>query len=1099
MQPVLTVRLLGSFDAQYGDMPVATLHTGRLQALVAYLLLHGDSPQPRQHLAFQLWPDALESKARNNLRQLLFQLRLTLPDADRFLAISGATVAWRRDDAQLVDVHQFETAWSQAQAAEQVGDAASSRHWLEAAVAQYGGELLPACYDDWIQPDREHLRDLAYTAHGKLLRLLEEQQDYEAALLTAQAMLRLDHLHEEAYQHLIRLHALLRDPVGARRVYETAVDAFRRELGVEPGAALCRAFEQSQSGALAPPPALRTEVRAAHPLPLIARHTEQQQMRAAWTRVTQGVPAMLLVTGEAGIGKSRLAEGLYHQAQQQGYPAASTRCYEAEGRLSLAPVVEWLRSPALRPHLATLDRVWLTEIARLLPELLVEYPDLPPPESIGEYGQRQRFFEALARAILAAPSPLLLWIDDLQWCDSETLEWLHYLLRYQLDAALLVLGTARSGEFPRQHPLAALTQQLRIEDRLTTVELGPLDAAETARLAAQIRGSEVDTATAIHLFQETEGIPLFVVETVRTGLVSATNPAAPAAPDGRPRAESPLPPRLYATLARRLAQLSAPARRVADLAACVGRAFSWELLAHSLAEGEAALTQSLDELWQKRILREESANTYDFSHDKLREVAYAEISVPRRRLLHRRIAQALETLHAENLDPVSGFIAAHYEQAGRPEQAVPYYQRAGLVAARVYANEDAIAWLRRSLSLLRDLPATTAHDTTELALQFALARLYRIAKGWAAPEVEQVVARALVLSEKVGGPLQRAEALYGAQTVYVVAAQLDRVESTYREMYQLYMESQGRPPPLFAGMMYAGTKLHRGQPVEARDLFEQMLVIGDEKQVLDLESSQGVNYLSHGHAWHAHALWYLGQPIEALEHARLAVELAEHFRQPFNRALAVTYQATLLEMQAEFEEFEAYAAQAVRLTTTYQAPYYQAWASILAAFTSAWRQPGDSELHQLRQAIDQFTATGARLRLPYYLCLLARAFHRANRPAEGLAAIEEAMGESRQNNERWWAPELHRIHGILLLAQEADTADVEAAYQRALELARAQQAASLELRAATSLARLWTATGRVGGVERLLDPLSRLLASPADTPDLRAARAVLIDSVKPHA
>lgn len=1091
MLPALRIRVLGGFDARYGETSVAALSTGRLQALVTYLLLHGDTSQPRQHLAFQFWPDAPETNARNNLRQLLFHLRLALPDAERFLAISGASVAWRRDEAQVIDAHQVEQAWAAALAAEQTGDERALQQRLDDMIAAYHGDLLPACYDDWIRPDRERLHNLALTAYEKLLRLLEAQQNDEAALHTAHAMLRLDPLHAQTYLHLLRLHTSLRDPTGARRVYETAVDTFRRELGVEPGEALREAFERSQRLALTAPPTVRSVARTAHTAIVIGRQAEQEQMRRAWQRATAGASGMLLLTGEAGIGKSHLAERLYHQAQQQDSSAASARCYEAEGRLSFAPVVEWLRSPALRPHLATLDHVWLTEIARLLPEMLVEYPDLPAPESIGEYGQRQRFFEAMARAVLVIPLPLLLWIDDLQWCDSETLEWLHYLLRSRPDAALLILGTARSGELTRQHPLATIAQQLRIEDRLTLIELGPLDAAETARLAGVIRGAELDAPAALSLFRETEGNPLFVVETVQAGLIGAATAEAASGPDAPNRGDAPIPPRLYAILARRLAQLSPPARRVAELGACVGRAFAWELLTQALAEDDAELTHSLDELWQKRILREVSANSYDFSHDKLLEVTYAEISVPQRRLLHRHIAQSLEALHAASLDPVSAQIAAQYELAGAPSKAVPYYQRAGLVAARVYANNDAIAWLQRALALLADLPATTKRDSTELALQFALARLYRIAKGWAAPEVERVVDRTLVLSEKVGDALQRAEALYGAQTVYVVAGQLDKVENTYRQMYQLHMDAQGQPPPRFAGMMYAGAKLHMGQAVEAREVFEQMLAVVDERQVLDLETSQGINYLVHGHAWHAHALWYLGQPRAALEHAARAVALAEQFRQPFNQALAVTYQAMLLEMQAGFEQFQVYAGEAVRLTKTYEAPYYHAWANILAAFAEAWPEPDEASLQQLRRTIDTFTATGAHLRLPYYLSLLARAYQRADRWAEGMAALEEAMRESRQNNERWWAPELHRLRGDLLLAQGAAVIDVEVAYKRALDLARAQQATPLELRAATSLARLWAALGQPDDIERLLAPVYQRLADAPDCPDIRAARAVL--------
>src|SRR6266852_8822606 len=193
----------------------------------------------------------------------------------------------------------------------------------------------------------------------------------------------------------------------------------------------------------------------------------------------------------------------------------------AEGQLSLAPVTEWLRSEGLRAPLRELDDVWLTEVVRLLPELVAEQPALPRYESVTEYGQRQRFFEALARAILVAPQPLLLLIDDLQWCDQETLEWLHFLLRFDPMARLFVVGCAREEELPPHHPLRNFLLHLRNTAAVTEIALQPLDAAETAKLAAQVAKRELDLDSIMHLYHETGGYPLFVVEIVRAGLEQA--------------------------------------------------------------------------------------------------------------------------------------------------------------------------------------------------------------------------------------------------------------------------------------------------------------------------------------------------------------------------------------------------------------------------------------------------------------------------------------------------------------------------------------------------------------------------------------------------
>ncbi len=725
-------------------------------------------------------------------------------------------------------------------------------------------------------PERARLRQQCYNACQKLVYILETQRDYAAALQAAHHLLRLDPLDEGAYVSLIRLYGLNDDRAGVQRIYQTAVETLWRELGVEPGDTLRAAYERLQQHPRAMTRFDPDDSAGSGSFKLVGRQAEWQQLQAAWQRAMNGGAHLLLITGEAGIGKSRLAEELFSWATQQGFTTAHTRSYGVEGRLSLAPITEWLRGNALRPHLASLDPVWLTEIARLLPELLSDYPDLVRPEPISEYGRRQRFFEALARGVLTAPRPLLLWIDDLQWCDQETLEWLHFLLRFEPRNPVLILGTARSEESPPDHPLSALARQLRTEDRIAIIELSPLDAAETAKLAAQVQGHTLDTSAIVRLYRETEGNPLFVVEVVRAGLAyTVTSPADPLIVTTFPDSPS-LPPRVQAIIAGRLAQLSPTARKVAEIGAAIGRAFTLDLLLLTGHEDEETVIHALDELWQKRIVREQSANLFDFTHDKLREVAYAETSGPQRRLLHRRIARSLEALNPAELDPISPQVAAHYEQAGLFEQAIPYYQRAGSVAASVYANEDAINLFMRGLELLEQLPASIKRDTQELNLQLALATLYRISKGWTSPEEERVMNRAMVLSDKVGNIEQRIRTMFGLQTLYVVQARYEKVEHTYAQTEKLFRQAQLMSPP-FAEIYLAGAKLLMGQMVEARKLFEKIVAMRDDKHIRDLQESQGLNYLVHGLAWNAHALWCLGYPQTALSRAQAAIEFAREF------------------------------------------------------------------------------------------------------------------------------------------------------------------------------------------------------------------------------
>ena len=390
--------------------------------------------------------------------------------------------------------------------------------------------------------------------------------------------------------------------------------------------------------------------------------------------------------------------------------------------------------------------MWLAELARLLPELLVHKPNIPRPDPLHESWQRQRLLEALSRAIHGVSSPLLLVFDDLQWCDRETLEWLHYHLRFDATARLLVVGTLRPDEVDYRHPLTALITQLRSSDQVHQIELGALTAAETATLAEQVAEHPLASELAQLLYLRTEGNPLFVAETVRASLIvgsASLNASLSAALQASP---ADLPPKIQAVIHQRLDALSPDARVLAGLAAVIGRSFTLSVLAQASGLDEDTLVRGLDELWQRRIVREQQADAYDFSHDRLREVAYAAVSLTRRRLLHRRVAEALEAVYAADLDAVSAQIAVQAEQAGQAAKAVTYYRRAAAAAQLMYAFEDVIGYLSKAQDLLRSLPATPNRAEQELEICVTLGSAWSSVKTCAAAEAKQAYDRAFQLS-----------------------------------------------------------------------------------------------------------------------------------------------------------------------------------------------------------------------------------------------------------------------------------------------------------------------------------------------------------------
>jgi DNA-binding SARP family transcriptional activator len=259
MVPTLNIRLLGEFSLDHDGTPITGVRTLRLQSLLAYLLLHRDAPQSRAHLAFQFWPDSAEPQARTNLRTLLHRLRRALPDAlpgdALFLDVDAQTVQWHPGAPATVDVAAFEEALAQADKAEEAQDKVAARNALEKAATLYSGDLLPSCYDDWILPHRERLRQAHLRALERLTRLLEDRREYDAAIAHAQRILRLDPLHEAACRRLMHLQGLKSDRAGALRAYHTCATTLQRELGVEPSPATQRAYEQILNVEVQPPPA----------------------------------------------------------------------------------------------------------------------------------------------------------------------------------------------------------------------------------------------------------------------------------------------------------------------------------------------------------------------------------------------------------------------------------------------------------------------------------------------------------------------------------------------------------------------------------------------------------------------------------------------------------------------------------------------------------------------------------------------------------------------------------------------------------------------------------------------------------------------------
>jgi DNA-binding SARP family transcriptional activator/tetratricopeptide (TPR) repeat protein len=1050
----LEVRLLGVVEIILDGRRLRAFNSLRLQRFLALITLRR-GPQHRSRLAFELWPDSNERQARTNLRKLLHEFRHSLPDIGEFVEIDNETVRWIPTGPSEVDVLRFRDAMA-------AGD-------LELAARLYSGDLLPACYDNWVLDERAKLRAEAY---GALVRLTEEaagRDDHRTTIRHAQRIIDLEPTDETAVRIQMEAHLALGDRAAALRSYHRYAEVLQRDLEVSPGEAIRAMYQQLRA-------LNRYEVQSKDLAPLaespfVGRDLEWNQLKEAWNTARESGAHLVLVTGEPGIGKSRLALELGRRVRAEGHVVASARAYEAAGRLPWGPVVDLLRSDALRSHINTLDTVWRAELARLLPELLDTSQPYGPSQS-SDPAQRYRLFDAVSRAILVGDRPRLLIIDDLQWCDTETIELIGFVIRSGQTAPVLIVGTVRSEEIPEHHPLVGLVDALGHDHAVTTVPLDRLDEATTAKLAARLRAEDtIDPELAARLWSETEGNPLFVIEALRAGISAGGSQAV-------------LTPTMRAVLRTRLGQLTDGARRLAEVAAVVGRPFSVGLMVSATGIDEHELVDHIDELWRRRIIRDQGL-TYDFSHDKLRAVALEMVSPARRRQLHRAVAEATAVEFHNDIDAASPQLAAHYDQAGMVEPAIDAYRVAGSRAVAVSALEEAVTMFRRALALLADLRPSPERDALELDLRIALGSPLVALEGYGSKGAHQLYERALSLCRKLHRPVDP-PILRGLGLARLQGCRFDDCEELARALLD---DESHDPIARTEGRYLLGVSAFwRGDLARARHYLDRAIEAydvshRDEHLELYAQDPKAVCLVRLALV----ELW-AGDAGRADQTARSALEIAVDLDHLMTLGYVITYAAILADESEDLARLAELLADADLVWKRLSERYLMVVLEALRGWLEVCEGSAGG-IEKIVRSVARSRTEGETLHLTYTLLLLARARGMVGEFREGRAATREGLSWSHRCNQRYLEAELWRVDGELAY-RSGETEAAAASLRSAVEVAVAQGAGWLELRALHSFAsRFPDQTVR----EQLRD-LIATIPSGYDLPAFRAATRLPSDS-----
>jgi predicted ATPase len=795
---------------------------------------------------------------------------------------------------------------------------------------------------------------------------------------------------------------------------------------------------------------------------------------------------LVLIVGEPGIGKSRLIEEFHARLRDTPHTWVEWSCSQLLLNTPLHPIAEWGRRrfggadiPADR-RLADLENT--LALIKLDPEenvpLLAPLLDIPPPPqralALAPAELRRRQLAALTNLVMAGArtQPAVLAVEDVHWADPTTLDVLGGIAERGALAPLFVLVTAR----PEFRP------SWGARSHHGTISLVPLDRHQVRHMVEELAARHALTKEVIEgVTQRAGGVPLFVEEVTRLLLER-----------GELGGSQAIPPTLQQSLTARLDRLG-PAREVAQISAVIGRDFSYALLRVVSGLDDAPLQAALDRLAEADILLVQGlppAADYRFKHALIQDAAYENLLKSRRQQFHRRIAQTLIERFPEVAEAEPALIAHHYMEAGLGEQAIVFWQKAGQRAVARSANLEAIAHLTKGLEVLKTQPETPARDQQELVLQTTVGVPLIAIKGMAAPEVERAYARARQLCLQVGDTPQLFPTLFGLWWFYEVKPDLGAAHELARQLLNLAGQADDSALLIQAHRAMGHTLFWLGEFSSARSHLEQAIARYDPQLHRSLASTYGehAGVITRGFA--AHVLWYLGYPDRALEAMQEALSIAAELTHPWTVVMINAFAAWLRAYRREPYLVQPPAESALKLAREHELAFFVGHAMVLQGWARVQQGEGEEAIADIRRGITAYRATGAELESSYWLALLAEACATGDAVEEGLAALTEALDLVASTGVRFYHAELFRLKGEMLL-KRAEPKQAEASFREAIRVSSNQHAKLLELRAATSLARLWRDQGKPQQARELLAPVYGWFTEGFDTRDLKEAKALL--------
>ncbi len=858
------------------------------------------------------------------------------------------------------------------------------------------------------------------------------------------------------------------------------------------------------------PSAVASRFDAFHPTGmtvLVGREEETELLRRRWVRATEGEGQVVLLSGEAGIGKSRLAVAIMELLRGEPHTRLRFFCSPQHTVSALHPVVGQMeraaglaRDDTLQAKLDKLDVLLgqsptSAEDAALLAEMLSlpndgRYPllELTPRQ------RRERTMDALIRRseALSGSVPVLVVLEDAQWADPTSLEVFGRLMKWIASHRVLLIVTFRPEFDP---PWIE-------QSHVTAVILNRLAPGEVDAMIDHIVGDNPLPANIRKdIIERTDGIPLFVEEMTKAVLEAESEPEARRTAAWVPSPGLAVPASLHASLMARLDRLG-PAKELAQIGAAIGREFSHALLAAVACRPEGKLGTELDSLIRAGLLFRQGVPpgaTYLFKHALVQDAAYGLLLREPRRHLHARVAETLESKFNEIAENKPEVLARHCAEAGHLEKAARLWAKAGQRSAQRSALVEATEQLRRALALIATLPGTPARRREEIKLQVELITPLTHVRGYAAPETRAALERARLLIEQAKtlgeppeDPLLLFSVLYGFWAANLVSFNGDVMRELAVQFLALADKESATGPPMIGHRLMGLSLLHTGDIADGRAHLDRAIALYDPVEHRPLATRFGQDVGAASLSWKSLASWLLGYPEAALADASRALKVARETGHSATLTYVLNFSIWTLIHCGNYSAASVLIDEYIPLKDQIESVFWAGWGTMQRGCVLALTGKASDAVQTITSGIGAMRSTETTMWMPVWLSYLARAQAEVGQFDLVGRCIGEAMTAVETAKERWYEAEVSRIAGeIALLSPEPDVAKAEAHFGRALAVAQKQRAKSWELRAATSMARLWRDQGRRPQARKLLAPIHGWFNEGFDTLDLKQAKRLL--------